>query len=494
MKTLSKSWASLNIQFDRTSSNGNTNVLSSYRYDSWYDNLLKLADERQNQLDTYDKMDMSMDISRALDIIAEDLSSTNADDDEIVFIDFPDSIELKDSEIKAHRMILQKWQQNTSISRKFFNWSREAIKYGMTILVKKSNGNLKKIDSRSIIGFKLKDDSDIESITHYLIKYPNKKEIIEMPIEDLIVLKIGDGPFGRSVLEKVHRVWKQFQLLEDAMIIYRIVRAPERRVFYISIGDQQRKKAQAYLNEIKRDLTQKRISKNSSGDVDTVYNPTNIQEDYFITQDSEGRGSRVETLPGGQNLGQMEELEFFNKRIALALRIPPSYLDTFSQSNDGSQYNDGRLGTAYIVELRYAGYIKRLQIEFEYELQKHFEDFAKKNGVILNENLNIKIAPPQSFGIYKEIELNSAKLNTYSSAEQIESLSKRYILMKYLGMNQDELLDNEKKKIEEMGLDYSKLSEMEINNLVYGDKSLMPINNENNDVMDNGGNDEQNFN
>jgi hypothetical protein len=130
------------------------------------------------------------------------------------------------------------------------------------------------------------------------------------------------------MLEPVFKVYKQKELLEDSIIIYRVQRAPERRVFYIDVGDMPTHKARQHLERIKNEIHQRRIPSKTGGGanvVDSAYNPLSIMEDYFFAQTAEGRGSKVETLPGGENLGQIDDLKFFNDKLLRGLRVPPSY-------------------------------------------------------------------------------------------------------------------------------------------------------------------------
>lgn len=135
----------------------------------------------------------------------------------------------------------------------------------------------------------------------------------EVPInaDHMLQLTLSDGmtsswPFGTSVLEYVYKVYKQKELLEDSVIIYRIHRAPERRVFFIDVGQMPPNKAQQYLERVRYEVQQKRIPSKSGGGTsltDSGYNPMSQLEDYFFSVTSEGRGSSVQTLPGGENLG-----------------------------------------------------------------------------------------------------------------------------------------------------------------------------------------------
>jgi hypothetical protein len=164
-----------------------------------------------------------------------------------------------------------------------------------------------------------------------------------------------EAPFGRSVLADIFRAFKQKQLLEDAIIIYRVQRAPERRVFYIDVAHVHPAKVAQHLEQIKNEIKQKKIptSGGGMGHVETIYNPQSMNEDFFFAQSAEGRGSRVETLPAGENLGQIDDLRYWNNRLLRGLRVPSSYLPT--GPDDGTQtFTDGRVGTAYIQEFSFA--------------------------------------------------------------------------------------------------------------------------------------------
>ena len=135
-------------------------------------------------------------------------------------------------------------------------------------------------------------------------------------------------PFGQSVLEQVFKVYKQKELLEDAIIIYRVQRAPERRVFYIDVGNMPTHLAMQFVERVKNEINQRRIPSASGGAnfIDATYNPMSINEDYFFPQTAEGRGSKVDTLPGGTNLGEIDCLLYTSPspRDGLLSRMPSS--------------------------------------------------------------------------------------------------------------------------------------------------------------------------
>jgi hypothetical protein len=185
--------------------------------------------------------------------------------------------------------------------------------------------------------------------------------------EHIIHLSLSEGldnnyPFGNSLLENIFKVYKQKELLEDAILIYRIQRAPERRVFHIDVGNMPSHMAMAFVERVKNEIHQRRIPSQTGGGqnvIDSAYNPLSINEDYFFPQTAEGRGSKVETLPGGTNLGEIDDLKYFTNKLFRGLRIPSSYLPTGADDSQAS-FNDGRVGTAYIQELRFNKYCEIL--------------------------------------------------------------------------------------------------------------------------------------
>jgi hypothetical protein len=180
----------------------------------------------------------------------------------------------------------------------------------------------------------------------------NLKEIA-VNAEHVIHLSLSEGldnnfPFGNSLLESIFKVYKQKELLEDAIIIYRVQRAPERRVFYVDVGNMPSHLAMQFVERVKTEIHQRRIPSSTGGGtnvIDSAYNPLSINEDFFFPQTAEGRGSKVETLPGGTNLGEIDDLKYFTNKLLRGLRIPSSYLPT-GPDDSNAQYTDGRVGTA----------------------------------------------------------------------------------------------------------------------------------------------------
>lgn len=484
-----RTWKPVDLRPNAQTESNAKSQMSVYRQSvRWYENIITLENSRAKRLHRYNQMDSTTDISRPLDIMAEDMSSDNAENDEIFMLEFEDEHKIKKSTMKTLESLKNVWQERTEFDVNFFEYCREALKYGCVMFQVNEDSSLTKLIQERVKGYII-DQKDNNKVTHYIYDenatYTNEngdkieskndtnqnqeQELLKIPVEDMLIMKVGSGPFGTSVLDRVYRTWRQLQLVEDAIVIYRIVRAPERRVFYIDTGRLSGTKATNYVRRFQHEIRQKQVARGD--DVETQYNPQSMQEDYYIPKPSGSDGSRVETLEGGQNLGEISDLSYLNNKIALGLRVPHSYMPTYSPDAQSTQWNDGKVGIAYIEELRYTSYIERIQRKMAIALYWNFKKFVKKFSVPIPDGTKFKICEPQSFAVYKENDVNNALLNTFTSAASMPQISKRFAMKKYLNMDTEELEENEHMKLLEQGYTEDKikaLSEPERYKAVYG--------------------------
>lgn len=174
-------------------------------------------------------------------------------------------------------------------------------------------------------------------------------------------------------------------------------------------------------------------------------------EDYFFPVTADGRGSSVDTLAGASNLGEITDLRFFTNKLFRGLRIPSSYLPT--GVDDGAQaVNDGRVGTALIQEWRFNQYCKRLQSMIVDKLDQEFKLFMRWRGVNIDGQLfDLTFEEPQNFAQYRQADIDTARINTFTSLEAVPYLSKRFLMKRYLGMTEQEMSENETMWAEEQG-------------------------------------------
>ena len=207
-------------------------------------------------------------------------------------------------------------------------------------------------------------------------------------------------------------------------------------------------RAKAHIEQIKNEIHQRRIPNRTGGGssiMDAAYNPLTIVEDYFFAQSAEGRGSKVETLAGGDNLGEIGDLSFFTKKMARGLRIPASYLSLGGEEGGGANYNDGKVGVAMIEEFRFNKYCMRLQGALAPKFDKDFKNFLEKNGIEIEASLfELKFNPPQNFAKYRQMEVDAQQVGVYQQVADNKKLAERFKLMRYLNLSEDEILENER--------------------------------------------------
>jgi hypothetical protein len=271
---------------------------------------------------------------------------------------------------------------------------------------------------------------------------------------------MGDSAiFGQSILRPIMRVYRQLTMLEDAIMIYKIVRAPERRVFYIDVGNMNQAQIKRYMESIKIEMRQKRVpGTQTSGYKDTVdgqLDPMSMQEDIFFPVTAGGKSGRVETLPGGsEDFGTTLLREFTNK-ISRGLRIPTSYMGSGATAGGETpaQYNDGKVGIAYIEELRFAKFIMHLQERMNDVFDQEFKVYLKVCGLIVDDEVfTIRLPDPANFALYRQAALDADLINAFKNIEDTDLLSRRMILKRYLGLTDDEIQMNEVQLKEERNL------------------------------------------
>lgn len=452
-------------------STDNTQAAHLYSNFSWYTKVMKGSASRFGKYSQYRNMDSDVFVARCLDTIAEEMSPTDIKTNlpfEIIYQnesneDIPDVI------IMTIRAALRHWVDIQDFNTMLFDLARTTIKYGDCFFRKTSDfKKWKFVDPGDVIGISINEDNVIEAY-HMRVGEKSKSgafgDVVLVPAAGMVQFSLSSamndsGPFGDSVLLPTIKAYRHLTLLEDAVIIYRIVRAPERRVFSIDTGNMPAQRAQAYLESIKNSLRQKRIPNESGGNekVDSVYNPMSMQEDFFFAKSGEGRGSSVDTLSGGENLGEISDLNYFQNKFLQGLRIPSSYMRGGQDAT--GQLTDGKVGIAYIEELRFANYVNRLQNKISDTFDLHFKQYLKSAGINVDTNLfKIKLVVPQNFQEYQQSEIDEKRIGNFSNLKEVKYLSKRFALRRYLGLSEEEIQENEALLKQETGIPDGGVSE-----------------------------------
>ena len=473
-------------------------------YSSYLPDVYTGAPNRVERYLQYDTMDMDSEVNAALDILAEFSTQKNRENQTTFNCFF--KTKATNSEISILKEYLQQWFKLQKFDTRMFRIIRNVFKYGDAFFVRDPEtqkwfyvdpGKITKIivnesDGKAPEQYVIRDlNPNFQDLvtttinpnqvntnnrgTAYVAggaaaqgqasaypitpgsRFQNNPNEVAVDAKHVIHLSLSEGldnnyPFGNSLLESIFKVFKQKELLEDAILIYRIQRAPERRIFYIDVGNMPSHLAMSFVERVKNEIHQRRIPSATGGGtnvIDSAYNPLSINEDYFFPQTAEGRGSKVETLPGGTNLGEIDDLKYFTNKLFRGLRIPSSYLPT--GSDDGqAQYNDGRVGTAYIQELRFNNYCMRLQSLVSSIFDQEFKLYLHNKGVNIDSSLfELRFQPPQNFASYRQAEVDNQRITTFGTIVQQPFLSKRFALKRFLGLSDEEIAENERLWAEE---------------------------------------------
>jgi len=478
---------------------------SSPTYRNYQSNLPEVYIGHPNRLERYnqyEQMDMDSEVNAALDILAEFCSQPDPTTTLPFNVHYKD--DPTDTEVEIIKEQLQQWVTLNEIDRRIFKIVRNTLKYGDQVFIRDPETfQLYWVEMSKVVKIIVNEAKGKEP-EQYIVKEvaPNLQNLTVTAVntsdtfvnhpqvggpsgayvqpktpyaggtrfsqaqneaainaEHVVHLSLTEGldlfwPFGNSVLENVFKVFKQKELIEDAIIIYRVQRAPERRIFYIDVGNMPSHMAMAFVERVKNEIQQRRIPTSTGGGasmMDATYNPISTNEDFFFPQTAEGRGSKVETLAGGTNLGEITDLRFFTNKLFRGLRIPSSYLPT--GADDGTQsINDGRVGTALIQEWRFNRYCIRLQNMICGKLDQEFKMFMRWRGINIDSQLfELKLNEPQNFAQYRQTEVDAARIATFTQLEPVPYFSKRFLMKRYLGLDEHEMQENESMWLEEQG-------------------------------------------
>jgi hypothetical protein len=318
----------------------------------------------------YESMEYTPEISAALDIYAEE--STTPNEDGFILQIYSESKRIKS-------VLADLFNNALDINTNLPMWTRNTCKYGDNFIY------LRLDPEKGVVGCQQLPNIEVERYetglaTHNFnmngqpptgsenkgLKFLWKAQNMEFqPWEIGHFRLLGDDrrlPYGTSMLEKSRRIWKQLLLSEDAMLIYRTSRAPERRVFKVYVGNMNDDDVEAYVQRVANKFKRQQIVDSKTGNVDMRFNQMAVDQDYFIPVRDPSQPSPIETLPGAQNLSEIADIEYIQKKLVTALRIPKAFLGFEEVVGDGK--------TLALMDIRFARTINRIQKSMLQELNK----------------------------------------------------------------------------------------------------------------------------
>jgi hypothetical protein len=317
----------------------------------------------------YESMEYTPEISAALDIYAEESTTTNEDG----FI-----LQIYSESKRIKSVLADLFNNSLDINTNLPMWTRNTCKYGDNFVY------LKLDPEKGVVGVQQLPTIEIErhevgvtakisvDITKELDKdkkalhFTWKNKNMEFQSWEIAHFRLlGDDrklPYGTSMLEKARRIWKQLLLSEDAMLIYRTSRAPERRIFKVFVGNMNDDDVEAYVQRVANKFKREQVVDSKTGNVDMRFNQMAVDQDYFVPVRDPSAPSPIETLPGATNLSEIADIEYIQKKLLTALRVPKAFLGFEEVVGDGKNLS--------LQDIRFARTINRIQKSMIAELNK----------------------------------------------------------------------------------------------------------------------------
>jgi len=408
---------------------------SDNNYSQNYNMMTSAAFRNQNRAERYidfEQMEYMPEIASALDIYADEMTTSNEYDRLL-------NIDCMNHEIKT--ILESLFYDALNIEFNCFGWARSMCKYGDFFLYLDID---EKLGITSVIGM---PNNEVERLEGQDTSNPNYVQYqwngAGMTFENWQVAHfriLGNdrySPYGTSCLDPARRIWRQLVLLEDAMIAYRVVRAPERRIFQIDVGNIPPQDVPAYMEKVKTEMKRNQLVDATTGRVDLRYNPLSLEEDYFIPMRG-GVGSDIKTLVGAASLNDIDDVKYLRDKLFSAIKIPQAYLTNLEGANEDK-------GTLAQKDIRFARTILRLQRSIISELEKmaivHLYTLGYRGQDLLS--FKITLNNPSRLAELQQLEYMRTKFETAAAVPE-GTYSKRWIAHNILGLSDSEFLRNQR--------------------------------------------------
>jgi hypothetical protein len=398
----------------------------------------------------YESMEYTPEISAALDIYGEE--STTVDQNGFMLQIYSESKRVKSVLTDLFNKVLD---INTNLPM----WTRNTCKYGDNFVYLKLDAEkgiigcmqLPNIEiERLERGMAAKSANVEEPVENKGLRFKWKAKDMEFNSWEMAHFRLlGDDrklPYGTSMLEKARRIWKQLLLSEDAMLIYRTSRAPERRVFKVFVGNMDDKDVEPYVQRVANKFKRSQVVDSKTGNVDLRFNQMAVDQDYFIPVRDPAAASPIDTLPGAQNLSEIADIEYIQKKLLTALRVPKAFLGFEEPVGGGKDLS--------LMDIRFARTINRIQKCMIAELNKiaiihlfllGFEDDLG--------NFTLGLTNPSTQADLLKVDVWKEKILLYKDAvtpiEGIAPVSVTWAKKHVLGFSDEEIkLDLQQQRIE----------------------------------------------
>jgi hypothetical protein len=385
----------------------------------------------------YDAMDNDPILSSALDIYSDECTTYN---------EFGEILQIQSSNENVRDVLHNLFYDIMNVEFNLWPWIRNLVKYGDFFLA------LELAEKKGIVNVLPHSIYNVERIEGMDEKNPNyvkfkvegdylgKREYENYEMAHFRLLSDTNFlPYGKGMLEGARRIWKQLSLMEDAMLIHRIMRAPEKRVFKIDIGNIPPTEVDNYMQRIINKMKKIPFIDKNSGDYNLKYNMQNLTEDFFLPVRGGDSGTSIESV-GGLEYAAIEDIEYLRNKLFAALKVPKAYL-SFDENVNGK-------ATLAAEDVRFARTIERIQRTVVSELTKIAIVHLYSQGIQDAEMVNFELSLTNASTIYEQEKINlwSEKVRLASDVKGLNMLSADWVYKNIFGISTDEI-DDEKVKL-----------------------------------------------
>jgi len=418
--------------------------------------MTELEIERRSRYQEYENMDDYPEVAAAFDVYADDSTQATTQGD-LWIIDADDDM-VRDE--------VEKLFETIDLEEYYWDIIRNTVKYGdlFTESIVDHNNPKGGIQRIKILNpnYIFRVENEYGYLTDFLQEIPRKndwgsyglnshamtgREFIVLDRNQITHFRLHTSdpafyPYGKSVAADARQIFRSLKLMEDAMLIYRLTRAPERRIFYIDVGNLPTSKAESYIESIKQKFKKEKFYDTSRQQIDERYNPLSSDEDFFFPM-RKGTDTKVETLPGAQNLGEVDDVKYFRDKLLAILKVPKDFIVEKDKSPE-------RKANLSQLDVKFAKVITRVQrcvaLGFTSIAKRHLQikGFPTKS---INR-LKVKLPSPSDMFEKRRLDLQEKKAGVVASVLALNLFSKETIYKDYYEMS-DKEIEEEKKKVEE---------------------------------------------
>ena len=389
----------------------------------------------------YDAMDQDPIIASALDIYSDESTTKN---------EFGDILQIRSSNERVREILHNLFYDIMNVEFNLWPWTRNLVKYGDFFLgleIEPGKGIIN-IVPQSIYYTERLENTDPNNPNYVKFKVDmSQNGKVEWENWEMAHFRLLSDtnflPYGKAMIENGRRIWKQLSLMEDAMLIHRIMRAPEKRVFKIDIGNIPPQEVDNYMQRIINKMKKVPFMDKQTGDYNLKYNMQNLVEDFYLPVRGGDSGTSIEPL-GGLEYTAIEDIDYLKAKLFAALKVPKAYL-SYDENINGK-------ATLAAEDVRFARTIERIQRTIVSELTKIGIVHLASQGIEDSEMVNFELSLTNSSTIYEQEKVNlwSEKVRLATDMAGLNMLSKDWVYANVFGMSRDEISDEQTKVINDL--------------------------------------------